>query len=58
MISPAPFAHRLPIFPIESADEIYTTIDAAFTEHEAFRETSVEFKRPGPSPWRYAQDWA
>jgi hypothetical protein len=30
----------------------------AFGEHEAAREPSVEFRRPGPSPWRYAQDWA
>ncbi|MCU0660790.1 MAG: BREX-6 system adenine-specific DNA-methyltransferase PglX, partial [Myxococcota bacterium] len=50
--------NRLPLFPIESADEIYTTIEAAFTEHEAARESSVEFKRPGRSAWRYAQDWA
>jgi hypothetical protein len=50
--------NRLPIFPVESADEIYATIDTAFTEHEAARENSVEFKRPGPSPWRYAQEWA
>jgi len=26
--------------------------------NEPPRESSVEFKRPGPSPWRYAQDWA
>ncbi len=50
--------NRLPVFPIESADEIYARIDAAFTEHEAARENSVEFHRPGSSAWRYAQDWA
>ena len=50
--------NRLPIFPIESSDQIYATLDRAFTEHEAAREASVEFKRPGPSPWIYAQDWA
>jgi hypothetical protein len=50
--------NRLPIFPIESSDRIYATLDRAFTEHEAAREASVEFKRPGPSPWTYAQDWA
>ena len=27
-------------------------------EHESHREASVEFRRPGPSPWRHAQDWA
>ena len=26
--------------------------------HESHREPSVEFKRPGPSPWRHAQAWA
>jgi hypothetical protein len=50
--------NRLPVFPIEGADEIYARLDAVFTEHEAARENSVEFRRPGPSAWRYAQDWA
>ncbi|HEY9797039.1 MAG TPA: BREX-6 system adenine-specific DNA-methyltransferase PglX [Leptolyngbyaceae cyanobacterium] len=50
--------NRLPLFPIESADEIFTKLDVAFTEHEAARETSVEFKKPGRSAWNYAQDWA
>ncbi len=49
---------RLPLFPIESADEIFTQLDAAFTEHEAARETSVEFKKPDASAWNYAQEWA
>ena len=50
--------NRLPLFPIESADEIFTQLDLAFTEHEQARESSVEFKKPGPSAWTYAQDWA
>lgn len=49
---------RLPLFPIESADEIFAQLDIAFTEHEAARETSVEFKKPGASAWNYAQEWA
>ncbi|MDB9445519.1 hypothetical protein [Anabaena sp. CS-542/02] len=49
---------RLPLFPIESADEIFTQLDEAFTEHEAARETSVEFRQPAPSAWNYAQTWA
>ena len=49
---------RLPLFPIESADEIFDRLDRAFTEHEAARETSVEFRQPAPSPWNYAQEWA
>lgn len=50
--------NRLPLFPIESADEIFAQLDDAFTQHEAARETSVEFQRPGPSCWTYAQAWA
>lgn len=50
--------NRLPLFPIASADEIVAKLDQAFTRHEQARENSVEFKRPGPSPWAYAQQWA
>jgi hypothetical protein len=50
--------NRLPVFAVESADKIYTMIEAAFGEHEATRETSIEFQRPGPSPWRHVQEWA
>ena len=50
--------NRLPLFPIESAEEIVHQLDLAFTEHEQARETSVEFKKPGPSAWTYAQEWA
>jgi hypothetical protein len=50
--------NRLPVFSIANTRDIYSKLGLAFTEHEATRETSVEFKRPGPSPWRYAQDWA
>ena len=50
--------NRLPVFPVANAAEIFATIERAFTEHEAHRETSVEFRRPGPSPWRHAQEWA
>ncbi len=49
--------NRLPLFPIESAEEIVAQLDQAFTQHEQARETSVEFRRPGPSPWRTAQEW-
>lgn len=50
--------NRLPLFPIESSDEIFSQLDAAFTEHEATRETSVEFKKLGASAWKYTQEWA
>jgi hypothetical protein len=49
---------RLPIHKIDKCEDIYSALETAFTKHEAARENSVEFKRPGPSPWRYAQDWA
>ena len=49
---------RLPLFPIESADEIFAQLETAFTQHEAARETSVEFRHPGPTCWPYAQAWA
>ncbi len=49
---------RLPVFPVENAGEIFARIERAFTEHEAARENSVEFRRPGASPWAYAQAWA
>ncbi len=50
--------NRLPRLPIAGAAAILEKLQTAFSEHEAHRETSVEFKRPGPSPWPYAQDWA
>ncbi len=49
---------RLPLFPIESANEIFAELEKAFSEHEAGRETSVEFISPRPSAWRKAQEWA
>ena len=50
--------NRLPLLPIANADHIVAQLDAAFTVHEAHREPSVEYRQPGPSPWRHAQDWA
>ena len=50
--------NRLPLFPIANADEIFSTLEAAFTLHESHREPSVEFRQPGPSPWEHAQAWA
>ena len=49
---------RLPLFPLECHEAILARLDDAFTEHESHREHSVEFRRPGPSPWRHAQEWA
>ncbi len=50
--------NRLPLFPIDDADAIFAQVETAFATHESHREPSVEFRRPGPSPWRHAQDWA
>jgi hypothetical protein len=50
--------NRLPLFPIADADAIFARVEAAFTVHESHREPSVEFRHPGPSPWRHAQAWA
>ncbi len=50
--------NRLPLFHVTNAREIVSTITRAFDLHESHREPSVEFKHPGPSPWRYAQAWA
>jgi hypothetical protein len=50
--------NRLPVARIDSAQKILSTLEDAFGVGEAGREPSVEFCRPGSSPWRYAQDWA
>ena len=50
--------NRLPLFPVAAAADIFANTEGAFAEAESARETSLEFRRPGPSPWRYAQDWA
>jgi len=49
---------RLPIFQVSGATEIFDRLQAAFSQHEAARESSVEFVCPGPSAWRYTQEWA
>lgn len=49
---------RLPIFPMPDATSIWNVISAGFSEHERGRETSVEFRAPGPSSWRADQKWA
>jgi hypothetical protein len=51
-------AERLPFRAIECCDEIYSTLCTEFTKHDNLTETATEFRRPGPSPWRHAQEWA
>lgn len=50
--------NRLPIVRIDGCQEVMACLESAFTIHESHREPSVEYKHPGPSPWRHAQDWA
>jgi hypothetical protein len=50
--------NRLPLFPIAGAAEILGRVEAAFGVHESHREPSVEYRGPGPSPWRGVQEWA
>ena len=49
---------RVPVFEIPGASDIVDRLNLAFTAHESHRESSVEFRPPGSSPWRHAQDWA
>lgn len=49
---------RLPLYVVPDAEEVFRRVDAAFSVHESHREASVEFTRPGPSPWGSAQRWA
>lgn len=50
--------NSLPVLEVNSTNSIHAVISLAFATHETHREASVEFKAPGPSPWRHAQDWA
>lgn len=49
---------RLPTQCDALAQEIFDTLESVFAQHETHREGSVEFRQPGPSPWRHAQVWA
>jgi hypothetical protein len=50
--------NRLPVFDIDDAIEIWQVVKDAFASHEAGRESSFEFVKPGASAWDYAQQWA
>lgn len=50
--------NRLPASVIPDASRIFNELGTCFEQHEAHRETSVEFNSAGPSGWRYAQRWA
>ena len=49
---------RLPERQILGATDIFARMEASFSFLESTREASVEFKRPAPSCWEYAQEWA
>ncbi len=50
--------NRLAILPTPDAVVVMERVVAAFAEHEATREPSVEFKKPGESGWLSVQSWA
>ncbi|WP_437665378.1 BREX-6 system adenine-specific DNA-methyltransferase PglX [Sorangium sp. So ce1182] len=50
--------NRLPVFSVPQAERIVAELESAFQAHESQREPSVEFRRPGPTAWNYAQTWA
>lgn len=49
---------RAPFFKVADAESILAILEEAMEQHERHREASIEFKYPGPSPWRHAQQWA
>jgi hypothetical protein len=49
---------RLPVRRVSGASEIIRALEKAFSEHEARREGSVEFRAPGATSWRSAQELA
>lgn len=50
--------NRLPVVTIENGPKILRCLEQAFEKHEAARESSIEFRRPGPSAWESVQAWA
>ena len=50
--------NRLPMYPISGAASILDVVIGAFAERESHRECSIDFRHPGLSAWRHAQEWA
>ena len=50
--------HRIPLQEVSGAEEILDNLLNSFRVSESHREPSIEFKYPGHSTWRYAQEWA
>lgn len=51
-------AKRLPLFELESSEDIFQRVRDVFFSCESAREVSIEFKQPGSSTWQSIQDWA
>jgi hypothetical protein len=49
---------RIPLKALRNAKEIFSVLYDAFEKRETHREASLYFRRPGPSPWIPAQQWA
>ena len=49
---------KLPVVQVNGSELIVDKIFVSFNKDSLARETSVEFKRPAPSCWEYAQEWA
>jgi hypothetical protein len=50
--------NRLPLSTVPCSDVIMSFLEQCFSEHEASRECSVEFRCPGGTRWSGAQKWA
>ncbi|UJV43994.1 BREX-6 system adenine-specific DNA-methyltransferase PglX [Streptomyces sp. AMCC400023] len=49
---------RVPITQIDNSTEIWEIVKSAALKEARRTEPLKEFCRPGPSPWRHAQEWA
>ena len=49
---------RLPLLRPPDSDDVFSELERSFDEHECHRESSIEFRRPGPTAWRSTQEWA
>jgi hypothetical protein len=49
---------RVPITRVDGSTEIWEIIESAASKESWRAEPLREFQRPGPSPWRHAQEWA
>ncbi len=50
--------NKLPMASVRDARRVFEKVELAESEERKRDERSLRFCRPGPSPWRYAQEWA